>query len=99
MNSQTYDFDLWNGVKSRYANEKMQMLKSRVLKIKDFTMYFTYKVKGAKPNGGYALIFGLHGGGGTDAQTNNQQYNNHKGLYDQQLPEGTIWLAPRSCED
>ncbi len=99
MNSQTYDFDLWNSMRQRYASSKMQMLQSGSLKIKDRTMNFVFKKKGNPPPAGYALIIGMHGGGGCPAETNNQQYNNHKALYDAVLPDGTIWLTPRSCED
>lgn len=49
MNSQTYDYDLWNNLKQRYAASKMQMLQSGSLKIKDRTMNFVYKTKGALP--------------------------------------------------
>lgn len=55
---------------------------------------FTY---GQKPAEGWTLIFGMHGGGGTDAQSNDQQWNNHWHLYDKQMQPGTIWFVPRSC--
>ena len=99
MNPQSYDFDLWNSLKQRYAASKMQMLQSGTLKIKDRTMNFCYNIKGSPPPAGFALIFGLHGGGGCAPEANNQQYNNHKHLYDKELPDGTIWFTPRSCED
>lgn len=62
-------------------------------------MKFVYKTKGQMPAKGYTLIFGFHGGGGCPAQTNNQQHNNHKALYDNELPNGTIWFTPRAIED
>lgn len=41
----------------------------------------------------------MHGGGGCPASTNDGQFSNHKHLYDNQMPDGTIWFVPRSCED
>ena len=62
-------------------------------------MNFQYFTKGDKPLGGYTLIFGLHGGGGCPTPVNDQQFNNHLSLYNEFLPEGSIWFVPRSCED
>jgi len=45
------------------------------------------------------LVFGLHGGGGVPKETNDQQFSNHKNFYGKYLPEGTVWVAPRSVED
>jgi hypothetical protein len=75
----------------------MQMLQSGQLTINGRTMYFVYRLKGNRPTNGYTLIFGFHGGGGTTAEANNQQYNNHKNLYNNYLPDGSIWFTPRSC--
>lgn len=41
------------------------MLQSGQLVINNRTMNFVYKTKGSRPNNGYTLIFGFHGGGGT----------------------------------
>jgi hypothetical protein len=43
------------------------MLQSGKLNINGRTMIFQYKMKGKRPNNGYTLIFGFHGGGGTTA--------------------------------
>lgn len=51
------------------------------------------------PEGGYRLVIGLHGGGGCAKEDNDNQWENHLNLYESYLPEGTIWLVPRSCED
>ena len=62
-------------------------------------MKFQHHMIGTQPPNGYALIFGLHGGGNCSTATNDQQYNNHLALYDQFLPQGVIWIALRSCEE
>jgi hypothetical protein len=54
---------------------------------------------GDKPEGGYSLVFGLHGGGGCPSEVNEQQFHNHLHLYDKYLPSGVIWFVPRSCEE
>lgn len=62
-------------------------------------MKFTYKYFGEKPEDGYALVFGFHGGGGCPQAVNDSQYENHKKLYDKCLPSGLIWFTPHSCEN
>jgi len=73
------------------------MINERSITLGDKTMNFQYFTKGEKPLGGYTLIFGFHGGGGCPTPVNDQQFQNHLNLYDQQLPSGTIWFVPRSC--
>lgn len=73
------------------------LLKEEFVTLNDKTMRFKYFVKGARPQGGYTLIFGLHGGGNCATDVNNQQFNNHLNLYNDILPAGTIWFVPRSC--
>lgn len=43
------------------------MLKSGTLKLNNRTMKFVYSIIGDKPQQGYNLIFGFHGGGGVPA--------------------------------
>lgn len=97
--SQDYDTELWSEMKSRFAPSRMAMLQSGQLTLNGKTMKFTYKTKGERPANGYMLIFGFHGGGGCPANVNDSQYNNHKNLYGNMIPDGSIWFAPRSCED
>jgi len=82
MNVQGFETELWNNFKATYAGSRMEMLKSGQLTLNGKTMKFIYKTKGNRPPNGYTLVIGLHGGGGCPAEVNNQQYNNHKGLYD-----------------
>jgi predicted peptidase len=96
---QGLDAELWNDLKARFAPSRIEMLKSGQLTLNNRTMKFTYQTKGERPPNGYTLVFGFHGGGGCPVNVNDQQYNNHKNLYNQQLPTGTIWFTPRSCED
>ncbi len=73
------------------------LLKEESVTIGNKTLRFKYFTKGARPEGGYILIFGLHGGGGCTTEVNDQQYKNHFTLYNDLLPAGTIWFVPRSC--
>lgn len=98
-NSRGFVEQLWSEYRQKFAASKMAMLKSGQLTLNGKTMNFVYNTKGQRPPQGYILIFGLHGGGGCPAETNNQQYNNHKHLYEAQLPKGSVWFTPRSCED
>lgn len=60
-------------------------------------MKFQYFRKGGRPDGGYTLVIGLHGGGNCPTEVNDKQYSNHLHLYDRYMPPGTIWFVPRSC--
>ena len=62
-----------------------------------YTMPFYYNIFGDQPSGGRSLFISLHGGGGTTAEMNDQQYNNQKHLYDAAMEnlEG-VYLAPRA---
>ncbi len=62
-------------------------------------MRFVYRKKGKRPPNGYILVIGMHGGGSCPPQVNEQQYKNRHSLYGNQIPDGTIWFAPRSCDD
>ena len=85
--------------KLQVSEQKMAMLHSKSLTIKNKTMRFQYFMFGEKPINGYALIFGFHGGGNCATQVNDQQFNNHLHLYDPYIPKGCIWFVPRSCEE
>lgn len=73
------------------------ILESGELLLEGYVMPFTAIYHGSRPENGYSLFIGLHGGGGCPKQTNDGQYENHKGLYT--LPEGIIWFVPRAPED
>lgn len=69
----------------------------RKLSLAGKSMPFFYQVFGKEPSDGRSLFISLHGGGGTTAEANNQQYNNQKHLYDATMSnlEG-VYLAPRA---
>lgn len=70
---------------------------NRSLTFEGFTMPFFYHIFGNKPTDGRSLFISLHGGGNTTAQTNDQQYNNQKHLYDATMKnqEG-VYMALRA---
>lgn len=61
-----------------------------------YTFKFEYKIFGDKPQDGRSLYISLHGGGGTTAAVNDQQWRNQIKLY---TPAEGIYLAPRSPTD
>lgn len=63
------------------------------------TLKFDAYYMGSKPKEGWALYFGMHGGGGCESHVNDGQYENHKKIYNSVLKEGIIWFVPRSPED
>lgn len=78
-------------------NEHGQQWSDRVLYYNGHIMPFYYQIFGNKPPEGRSLFISLHGGGGTTAAINDQQYENQKYLYDQAMNsiEG-VYLAPRA---
>ncbi|MGV3588970.1 MAG: hypothetical protein ACO1OF_18345 [Adhaeribacter sp.] len=57
---------------------------------------YEYKVFGKKPQDGRSLYISLHGGGGTTAAVNDQQWRNQIKLY---TPSEGIYVAPRAPTD
>ena len=55
---------IWNKYKSEVGATYLQMLQSGSITCGDKTMKFKYFPRGSNPDKGYALVFGLHGGGG-----------------------------------
>ncbi|WP_256001821.1 dienelactone hydrolase family protein [Pedobacter deserti] len=62
----------------------------------EYTLKFQYRVLGEKPADGRSLYISMHGGGGTTAAANDQQWKNQIGLY---TPKEGIYLAPRAPTD
>lgn len=56
-------------------------------------MKFEYKIFGEKPSDGRSLYISMHGGGGTTAAVNDQQWKNQISLY---TPKEGVYLAPRA---
>lgn len=69
---------------------------AKQIQYKNFTMKFTKQIFGNKPADGRSLYISLHGGGGTTAKVNNQQWENQKKLY--KLKEG-VYFVPRAPVD
>ena len=58
------------------------------------TMKFTWRTHGTRPQTGRSLFISLHGGGGTTAEVNDQQWENQGSMYSD-VKEG-IYVAPRA---
>jgi len=70
--------------------------KAKRIKIDDLEMKFELKTFGEKPKNGRSLYISMHGGGGTQARVNDQQWRNQIRLY---KPEEGIYLSPRAPTD
>ncbi|WP_304238562.1 hypothetical protein [Jiulongibacter sediminis] len=70
---------------------------NHLLTLNDLQMPFYYQIFGDEPADGRSLFISLHGGGGTTPETNDQQFENQKHLYDEAMKkrEG-VYLAPRA---
>ncbi len=66
------------------------------LRLGTYTMPFDYKVYGKAPSDGRSLYISMHGGGGTTAQANDEQWQNQKKLY---KPTEGVYFVPRAPTD
>lgn len=73
------------------------ILENKELVLEGKKMIFEIKYFGTRPTNGYTLFIGMHGGGGCKKEINDQQFENHKNIYD--FPDGIVWFTPRSPED
>jgi hypothetical protein len=91
---------LKNDHQSRLEAEYGNQWDNRKLMLNEFQMPFYYQVFGDQPADGRSLFISLHGGGGTTAVVNDQQYQNQQHLYDGIMSsiEG-VYLAPRAPTD
>lgn len=55
--------------------------------------------RGQKPASGWNLFISMHGGGNTDAATNDSQWENQLALVDGYNPKDALWIAPRAPSD
>ena len=90
---------IWHTVYNKKYPMMKQVLEQKQLTIDGKTLRFNVKYYGAKPADGYKLVIGMHGGGGVEKEVNDEQYDNHKELYDFPEDAGILWLTARSCED
>jgi predicted esterase len=75
------------------ADQLQKEWTQKCIQYKNYSMKFDYKTFGNKPLDGYSLYISLHGGGGTTAAINDQQWENQINLYQ---PQEGIYLAPRA---
>lgn len=83
--------------------ERQKMLDNKKFTLNGRTMHFEYFKFGTINNSTrFSLYFGFHGGGGCPKEVNDQQWSNHKHLYDKfldSLSSPCIWFVPRAPED
>ena len=80
----------------RIRSERAEEFKARVVRYGDTTMRYAYRVFGEKPVDGRSFYISMHGGGGTAARVNDQQWQNQIRLYE---PAEGVYLAPRAPND
>jgi len=88
---------LYADAQKQFETQYGEQWEKRELIFQDHTMPFYYQLFGDRPEDGRALWISLHGGGGTTAEVNDQQYENQKHLYDKAMKdlEG-VYLAMRA---
>lgn len=87
---------LWQDYAARNQSDRQAEAAARSITIGDYTLRYEYSVFGEAPATGRSLYLSLHGGGETDAATNDSQWVNQQTLYE---PEEGIYLAPRGPTD
>ena len=98
--------DLSDGMLAAYMevahlhySQALESLTSGEISAEGKTMKFSIRVHGKRPPTGYRIYVGMHGGGGCPAHVNEGQWENHKKLYVGNIPDGSLWIVPRSVED
>jgi predicted esterase len=84
---------LWQDHAQRIRQTRQAEMQARQLVDGELQMPFYYEVFGEKPERGRSLYISLHGGGGTTANVNDQQWENQKRLY---RPAEGVYLVPRA---
>ena len=87
---------LWEDHLSVLREQRKKEWEDKVISIGDHEMKFDFRVFGDKPETGRRLFISMHGGGGTRASVNTQQWKNQIGLYE---PKEGVYLAPRAPTD
>src|SRR5690606_35792901 len=80
----------------RVRNERQEENDARAITLGDHTLRYDFTIFGEAPETGRSLFLSLHGGGETDAATNDSQWENQKTLYQ---PSEGIYLSPRAPTD
>lgn len=84
---------IWSDYVERTKVERAEEVEKKSITIGEFVLKYDYKIFGDKPEDGSSLFISMHGGGGTAARVNDQQWQNQKRLYE---PEEGVYLAPRA---
>ena len=90
---------IWKKKKAELAKSRKKEMEAKLIKLDaypDLEMKYDFKTFGKKPKGGHSLFISMHGGGGTRASVNDQQWKNQINLY---KPKEGIYLAPRAPTD
>jgi len=93
---------LWSKYRDAVVSDPARLaemyMNKAVCTAKGKAMRFTFEIVGDKPQGGYPLYIGLHGGGGCPATTNDEQWRQMQTYYCRSVDVG-IYVAPRGCQD
>lgn len=82
--------------KDSVKNATAKELAEERVTARNHNMRFMKRIFGEEPKDGRSLYISLHGGGGTTARANNQQWRNQIQLY---APAEGVYIAPRAPED
>ena len=84
---------IWEAYAKSIRDQRKAEYDGRKVTLGKHTMPFFIRMFGKKPKRGWSVFISMHGGGGTAARVNDQQWEYQKRLY--QLEEG-IYLVPRA---
>jgi predicted esterase len=79
--------------RNQLASQRKKEWAEKIIRLDKLEMKFDYRVFGEKPKTGRRLFISMHGGGGTTANINDQQWRNQIRLYE---PKEGVYLAPRA---
>jgi len=91
---------LWEELRTQELHnpDRIAEMENRAIEFGEVTMRFEYHIMGQPSENGRALYIALHGGGGTTAAFNDQQWQHMQGYYRFSVRDG-IYVATRGVRD
>ena len=69
-----YMMEAYNRMAQARREEMIRFLSTGRVEVDGKVMKYTFKTFGSRPANGYMLFYGMHGGGGTTKEVNDQQW-------------------------
>ena len=97
--AETAESLLWADLAAFITETRQTEVDANIIESEGLSLKYEKVYLGDEPEGGRSLFISMHGGGNTDAATNDSQWQNQIVLAQDYAPEDTLWIAPRAPVD